>query len=259
MEQTTDPKKVLVTGSTGAIGQPVCQRLLARGHTVRGLSRRPTPGLTDYVEGDLADREKVRQAVAGMDVIIHLGAYPNDADFIDVLLEPNVRGLYHICDAAVEYKVPRLVLASTLQTVTGHGWPERPITVEEGPRPVNHYALTKVWAEEMGAMYARVHNLSVISARIGWLPRNPGEAKRLVSSPIGPDVFFSHDDAEIFFERCVESETPLPGQSAILFAVSKSLKTPRLDLEGARQIIGYEPQDTWPQGLPFDLEEEGNP
>lgn len=107
-DKATQPKRVLVTGSTGAIGEPVAQHLLARGHTVRGFARRPSPGLEDYVVGDLNDQEAVRRAVEGMEVVIHLGAYPNDADFLDVLLEPNVRGLFHICDAAREFKVERL-------------------------------------------------------------------------------------------------------------------------------------------------------
>lgn len=249
-------RRVLVTGSTGAIGQPVCQHLLARGHSVRGFARRPTPGLEDYVEGDLSDRDKVRQAVEGMDTVIHLGAYPNDADFMDVLLGPNVIGLYHICDAAREFGVRRLVLASTLQTVTGHGYPEgRTVRIEDGPKPVNHYALTKVWAEVMGDMYARVHHISVINARIGWLPRNPEEAERLMKSHIGRDVFFSHRDAQRFHERCVESEQPAPGEAVTVFAISKPKYQPRLDLEPARRILGYEPQDVWPQGLPFAVEE----
>ena len=39
-DQAVHPKRILVTGSTGAIGQPVCQHLLSRGHTVRGFARR---------------------------------------------------------------------------------------------------------------------------------------------------------------------------------------------------------------------------
>ena len=253
-QQTTEPKRVLVTGSTGAIGQPVCEHLLARGHYVRGFARRPTPGLTDYVEGDLNDRSKVYEAVDGMDTIIHLGAYPNPADFIDVLLQPNVVGAYYICEAAKDLGVKRLILASTLQTVTGHGDLDHPITVEDGPMPVNHYALTKVWNEVMGDMYARVHNLSVINVRIGWLPRNRGEAERLVQSGKGKNVFCSHDDAKLFHERCVESANPAPGECVTLFATSIPAEKARLDLELARHVIGYEPRDVWPQGLPFSVE-----
>ena len=252
LEKTNDPKRVLVTGSTGAIGEPVAQYLLERGHYVRGFARRPSPGLEDYVMGDLNDRDKVRQAVEGMDVVIHLGAYPNPADFIDVLLGPNVCGLYYICEASVEFGVKRLMLASTMQTVTGHGWQSRKIKIEDGPAPVNHYALTKVWAEEAGYMYARVHGLSVINARIGWLPRNPGECDRLKANALGPDAYFSHADAQRFHLCCVESPEPGPGEAVTVFASSIPKNAERMDLTPARELLGYEPQDVWPAGLNFE-------
>jgi len=120
--------------------------------------------------------------------------------------------------------------------------------------PVNHYALTKVWSEVTGDMYARGHNLSVISVRIGWLPRNPDEAARLKESRIGPDCFFSHEDAKRFHLCCVEADAPPPGQSIILFATSKPARQARMDLAPAKDLIGYEPQDVWPEGLPFKVE-----
>jgi uronate dehydrogenase len=252
-ERAIEPKRVLVTGSTGAIGAPLTQYLLGRGHTVRGFARRPSPGLQDYVVGDLADREAVRRAVEGMDTVVHLGAYPNAADFMSVLLEPNVVGLYRVCEAAVEFGVKRLVLASSVQVISGHRFGDRPVTIEDGPMPTNHYALTKAWAELAGDMYARVHNLSVISVRIGWLPRNTGEARRLAANPLGPDMFFSHNDSNRFHALCVESPNPPPGTAVVLQAASRPVGIGRMDLEPARRVIGYEPQDTWPEGLPFPV------
>ncbi|NJN83065.1 MAG: NAD(P)-dependent oxidoreductase [Caldilineaceae bacterium] len=252
-ERAPVPKRVLVTGSTGAVGEPLAQYLLQRGHYVRGFARRPSPGLEDYVMGDLNDQAKVREAVEGMDTIVHLGAYPNAADFMDVLLQPNVVGLYYICEAAVEFGVNRLVLASTVQVISGHSGKAGTIRVEDGPAPVNHYALTKAWAEVAGDMYARVHNLSVISVRIGWLPRNNGEARNLAKSAIGPNIFFSHNDSNRFHALCVESPNPPPGQSVILQATSRPVEYERMDLGPARRVIGYEPQDTWPDGLPFEV------
>lgn len=250
--KAAQPKRVLVTGSSGAIGTPVAQHLLARGHYVRGFALDPSPGLQDYIVGNLGDRAAVRRAVEGMDVVIHLGAYPNDADFLTVLHEPNVLGLYHVGEAVSDFKVPRLALASTMQTISGHGFPPHTIHIEDGPAPVNYYALTKVWAEDLGAMLARVQGTSVINVRIGWLPRNPGEADRLKASAMGPDCFFSHADAQRFFERVVESENPGPGQAVTVFATSKPAKIERMDLEPARRILGYEPKHTWPQGLNYE-------
>lgn len=246
-------KRVLVTGSTGAIGHPVAQHLRKRGHSVRGFARRPTPDLDDFVTGDLGNKDAVRSAVAGTDTIIHLGAYPNPADFVEVLLNPNVIGLYNVLEAAAEFQVERVVLASTLQVVTGHRMDMQTVKISDGPAPLNHYALTKAWAEVAGEMYARNHGFSVISVRIGWLPRNPREAAQLASHEFGPDVYFSHEDAKRFHERCVESPTPGPGESVVLFATSKSVHVERLELEPARRTIGYVPRDTWPQGLPFEL------
>jgi uronate dehydrogenase len=254
MSPTTPVQRVLVTGSTGAIGQPICRYLLDRGHQVRGFDRQPTPGLTDFVLGDLSARDRVQTAVNGIETVIHLAAYPNDADFIEVLLEPNVRGLYHVCDAARQAGVKRLVLASTIQVISGHGWQDQPtIHIEDGAKPTNHYALTKVWAEAMGEMYARCYNFSVIHVRIGWFPRNPQEAQRLAATSTGANVYFSHRDAQRFFACCVEAVHPGPGQAVTVFAASNPQTYPRLDLEPARRLLGYEPQDTWPEGLPFAI------
>jgi hypothetical protein len=40
----------------------------------------------------------------------------------------------------------------------------------------------------------------------------------------------------------------------ILFATSIPAERIRLDLELARRVIGYEPQDVWPEGLPYSVE-----
>ncbi len=249
-ESASIPQRVLVTGASGAIGTPICRHLRARGHRVRGFSLEPHPDLEDQITGDLSDAVAVHRAMADVDAVIHLGAYPNNADFVDVLLEPNVRGLYHVCAAAVESGVKRLVLASSLQVISGHKR-EGIIRIEDGAKPTNHYALTKVWAEDIGDMYARVHDLSVINVRIGWFPRNTDEARRLAQYEHGPRVYFSHDDACRFFERCVESNAPQAGQCATVFATSAPADWVRLDLTPAREILGYEPRDTWPQGIPF--------
>ncbi len=253
-EACPQPKRVLVTGSAGAVGQIVCRWLQKCGHHVRGFDLRPTEGLEDSIVGDLSDRAKVQAAAEGMETIVHLAARPDDGDFINDLFEPNVRGLFHVCDAARQAGVARLILASSLQVVEGHGWNAGTIRVEDGLAPTNHYALTKAWAELLGGMYARCYGLSVISVRIGWLPRNTEDARRLAKHAIGPAVYLSHEDAKRFFERCVESPTPGASESAIVFATSRPPDREILDLAPARRIIGYEPKDTWPEGLPFPVQ-----
>lgn len=252
--ETVAPRRVLVTGAAGAIGGLLCDHLADRGHSVRGFDRLPVPTLADQVIGNLADRASVRAAVADTDTVIHLAAFRNDADFMQVLLEPNVIGLYEICEVAQAAGVQRLVLASTMQVVNGFGPEEEPIRINDGPRPTNHYALTKLWAELTGEMVARVHNLSVINVRVGWFPRDAALAQRIEASPRGKDTYLSHDDACHFFARCVESPTPGPGECVTLFAASLPYNKARFDLADAEQAIGYRPQSRWPDGMPFAVD-----
>ncbi|MGI9823320.1 SDR family oxidoreductase [Agromyces sp. Marseille-Q5079] len=71
--------RVLVTGATGYIGGRLVPRLLAAGHEVRVLVRRPErlrevpwAASVDVVTGDLADAAAVDAATAGMDAVYYL-------------------------------------------------------------------------------------------------------------------------------------------------------------------------------------------
>ena len=241
-------KKVLVTGSAGGVGRVVCKELAQAGHRVRGFDRVSGPA-GDSIVGDILNRAAVLDAAAGMDTLIHLAATPDESDFLAALIEPNVRGLYHVCDAARRQGVERLILASSVQVVFGHDW-GKPVRLEDGPRVINHYALTKLWAEEMGEMYARVYEMSVIAARLGWLPRSKQHAEELQASPLGRDLYLSHGDAGRFFLACVEAELA-PGRFEALFVTSKPADRERIDISATQRVLGYSPRDTWPEGQPF--------
>lgn len=256
---TDAPKRVLVTGSAGAIGNAVCRRLLARGHTVRGVDLRPTPNVPDAIQGDLADKATVYGAVEGMDTVIHLAAYINNGDLVETLLRPNVISPYYVCEAAREFGVSRLILASSVQVIEGFGRGKRTIRTDEGMRPRNLYALTKSWGEMLGDMYAAMYAIGVIHVRIGWLPRSLQQAQAIARSEYAQNIYLSYADAQRFFERCVEAQVPEAGQSLVLFAGSKAQGIPHMDLEPARRLLGYEPQDTWPENMPFALDALGSP
>ncbi len=241
--------RVLVTGAAGGVGKAVCNELINRGHDVTGLDRLESPDGVRSVLGDICDRDAVAAATADQDAVIHLAATPDEADFIDELIEPNVRGLYHVCDAARQAGVRRLVLTSSVQVVSGHSWKDI-VRLEDGPRVINHYALTKLWAEDIGEMYARVYGLTVIAARLGWLPRSKPHAEELYASPVGTDVYLSHPDAGRFFAGCVEAALE-DGRYEALFATSRPVGKQRIDLTRTTAVLGYEPQDTWPEGQPF--------
>ena len=60
---------LLVAGGTGRLGRPTVERLRGAGHDVRVLSRREGVG---HVIGDLRSGVGIREAVSGVDTVMHL-------------------------------------------------------------------------------------------------------------------------------------------------------------------------------------------
>jgi nucleoside-diphosphate-sugar epimerase len=238
---------VLVTGSAGRIGQAVVRELKARCHTVRGFDLVPTSGADESVVGDLTDGAAVRRAAEGMGALVHLAATPDDDDFLSKLLPNNVVGVYHVLEAARLAGVRRLALASSGQVV----WWQRergpwPITADVQPTPRHWYAATKVFQEAAGRAYAESHGLSVIAVRLGWCPRTPEQVREIAATEWARDVYLSPADAGRFFACAVEAADI---HFAVVYATSRPAQRALYDLGPARALLGYEPQDTWPQGV----------
>ena len=240
---------VLVTGSAGAIGRSVVKELLARGHRVRGLDLRPTPDLEDFVTGPISDRDLVEAAVAGTTAIVHLAATVDDADFMTELLPNNIVGVYNIFAAALQQGVKRVALASSMQVTSG--LPKTAYAQMVAPTeaaPTNGYAVTKLFAEDLGHMFWLRHHIEVVCARIGFLPRDAVTAAKFEKHPHIQNVYLSHADAGRFFACAVEA--PNVGY-AVLWATSRRPNAIGYDLAPSKAAIGYEPQDHFPEGLEF--------
>lgn len=238
--------KVLVTGSAGTVGRPVCEELQRRGHQVRGFDREPTPDVDDAIAGDVADAGAVAAAMRGVDALVHLAAQPHDRPFVE-LLGPNVVGLYNVMDAARAQAVKRVVLASSMMVVAPWADPPRPARVDER-RPHNHYALTKVWAEQMGELYVRRFGMSIIAVRLGWMVRNPDEARHMLELKLF-DCYVSRADGA----RALAAAVEVPDvKFEIVYAASRGGERV-FDMEPARRLLGFEAQQRWPEGLPFPL------
>ena len=97
--------RVLVTGGPGFIGRRVVRRFLDAGWDVTSFSlpgEAPLPdwhGKVRMAHGDLGDRQAVRQAAQGCDLLIHLAAPVGVAGQYQWQWDMIAEGTRHVCKA----------------------------------------------------------------------------------------------------------------------------------------------------------------
>ncbi|MEZ5316487.1 MAG: NAD-dependent epimerase/dehydratase family protein [Vicinamibacterales bacterium] len=152
--------RCLLTGATGFVGGAVARQLLAAGHDVRALVRDParaarggldatTAATIDWRVGDVTDKASIRQAMTGVDAVLHVAGWYKvgvpDGDAYRV----NVEGTGHVLDLMDELGVPRGVYTSTLAVNSNtHGRVVDESYRYEGPH-LSRYDETKALAHRL--------------------------------------------------------------------------------------------------------------
>ena len=148
--------KVLVTGGTGYLGRAIVRSLIDRGHEPIVLARRagrnvPCPA----IEGDVRDHRALRDAVRGVDGVVHAAAvvsmWQQDAADFDRI---NVGGLETLLDVCAIEKTSRIVVTSSFLALPPAG--------ATRPLEANGYQRSKVRAREV-ARAAAARGLPVVT------------------------------------------------------------------------------------------------
>lgn len=105
---------VAVTGASGYLGRAVAAELVASGHDVRALQRRPSrvDGVTDVL-GSITDAAAVARVVEGAEGVVHLAAKVSLAGDPAEFRAVNVEGTRALLDAAERAGASRFVQVSS--------------------------------------------------------------------------------------------------------------------------------------------------
>jgi uronate dehydrogenase len=166
----------------------------------------------------------------GCGTIVHLGGVSTEQPF-ETVIGPNIRGLYHIYEAARREKA-RVVFASSNHSIGFHERTER-IGANTQFLPDGFYGLSKAYGELMGRMYWFKHGVESVFLRIGSATPEPVNARMLAS-------WLSYWD----FSRMVERSVLAPSVGcSVLWGASKNARMTWWR-DDAREALGWEPVDS---------------
>jgi UDP-glucose 4-epimerase len=162
---------VLVTGSSGHLGEALVRALGADGHEVVGLDL--TPSATTSIVGSIADADCVRRNMAGVNAVLHtatlhkphVGSHSRQA-----FVNTNVSATLNLLEAAAGAGADRFVFTSTTSAfgralVPPAGAPAAWITEDVPAVPKNIYGTTKTAAEDLCELAARDLGLACVVLR----------------------------------------------------------------------------------------------
>lgn len=162
--------RILVTGSSGHLGEALMRTLPALGHEPLGVDVLPGP-FTQSV-GSIVERAFVRECMRGVEAVVHAATLhkPHVAtharqEFVDV----NVTGTLNLLEEAVAAGVRVFVFTSTTSVFGGAvsrgGEPAAWISEDVVPAPRNIYGVTKLAAEGLCELFHRRAQLACVVLR----------------------------------------------------------------------------------------------
>ena len=170
-------KTLLVTGGAGFVGSHIVDYALAAGEKkvivldnfLRG-SRANLAHLTgekrlELVEGDIRDRELVQKLTHGVDAVCHQAAVRllKCAEDPRLCHEVMVDGTFNVLEAAVEHKVEKVVMASS---VSVYGEPSYVPMGESHPyNNTTMYGAAKIANEHLATAFHHMYKLPIIMFR----------------------------------------------------------------------------------------------
>lgn len=177
------PRRWLITGVAGFIGSNLLETLLkldqqvvgldnfATGHSknlelVKALVTPEQWARFQFIEGDITNLDACREAVAGVQVVLHqaaLGSVPRSLENPLRTNETNITGFLNMLVASRDAGVHRFVYAASSSTYGDH--PGLPKIEDRIGKPLSPYAVTKYVNELYADVFGRCYGVETIGLR----------------------------------------------------------------------------------------------
>lgn len=169
---TTAPtplNRLLLTGAAGGLGKVLRETLRPYAKIIRlsdiAPMDAPTGDYEEVVQCNLADKAAVHALCEGVDAIVHFGGVSVERPFEEIL-EANIKGVFHIYEAARKHGIKRVIFASSNHVIGFHKQTET-IDASAPRRPDSYYGLSKSYGEDMASFYFDRYGIETVSIRIG--------------------------------------------------------------------------------------------
>ncbi|HZK07326.1 MAG TPA: SDR family oxidoreductase [Bacteroidales bacterium] len=170
-------KKLLITGGAGFIGSNLIERFITQDNKIICLDNlatgkldniRPFSDLSNFtlIEGDIRDYATCRNAVEGVDIVLHqaaMGSVPRSIADPVTTNDVNIGGFVNMLTATKETGVKRFVYAASSSTYGDH--PALPKKEDQIGRPLSPYAVTKYVNELYAKVFSDLYGIETIGLR----------------------------------------------------------------------------------------------
>lgn len=169
--------QILVTGASGFVGGALVARLASEpGNQLRAAVRdparfsAPASDVRVIATGDLNGQTDWRDAVAGIDVVVHCAArvhvmHETAGDPLSEFRRVNVEGSLNLARQAQQAGVRRLIFVSSIKVNGEHSLPGQPFRADDTPAPQDAYGVSKLEAEQALLALGREGPMEVVVVR----------------------------------------------------------------------------------------------